>query len=404
MTWHYISDLDAFEIYHKVREADTSTSSSTELGRAFLLAFQQACSGSVGTSIANVIVYPLDLVVTRLKVQQRSAHQSRSGSIGDIQHEEEDTQYTSIHDAFRKIYINEGVSGLYTGIVEDTLKSILDSFFLFLFYNLLHRLRRRFPSSIIDKKPRLSATLQVLDSLGIGVLAGAATKALTTPIQNIVTRKQIAAVASARNAGKGQSDELRNDVSVTDMVQKIYKTKGFPGFYSGYAYTLLLTTNPSLTFFLDASLRRLLRRGNDKSPSPTLTFLVAATAKAGASAVTYPLSMAKARAQALAAKASDDTADEHAEMRGKDAAEFPGTNVSPQKKTQRRLNVFQALAQIARTEGPSALYSGVGGEVLKGFFAHGLTILLKERLFGLVLRLWYSMAAILRQRHSTRTT
>jgi len=395
MTWHYISDLDAFEIYHKVREADTSPSSSSQLGHAFLLAFQQACSGSVGTSIANVIVYPLDLVVTRLKVQQRSAHQPANGSVSKSPHEEEDTQYTSILDAFRKIYTNEGLSGLYTGIVEDTLKSILDSFFLFLFYNLLHRLRRKLPSSRVDKKLRLSATLQVLDSLAIGVIAGAATKALTTPIQNIVTRKQI---ASARKAGDGQSDELRNDVSVKDMVQKIYKTKGILGFYSGYAYTLLLTTNPSLTFFLDASLRRLLRRGNDKSPSPTLTFLIAATAKAGASAVTYPLSMAKARAQALAAKSSTDTPNEHAEKGEKDAAEFPSTNVSPRKKTQKRVNVFQALTQIARTEGPGALYSGVGGEVLKGFFAHGLTILLKERLFGLVLRMWYAMAAMLRMR------
>jgi len=395
MTWHYISDLDAFEIYHKVREADTPTSSSSQLGHAFLLAFQQACSGSVGTSIANVIVYPLDLVVTRLKVQQRSAHQPGAGSVSKSPHEEEDTQYTSILDAFRKIYTNEGLSGLYMGIVEDTLKSILDSFFLFLFYNLLHRLRRKLPSSRVDKKPRLSATLQVLDSLTIGVIAGAATKALTTPIQNIVTRKQI---ASARKAGDGQSDELRSDVSVKDMVQKIYKTKGLLGFYSGYAYTLLLTTNPSLTFFLDASLRRLLRRGNGKSPSPTLTFLIAATAKAGASAVTYPLSMAKARAQALAAKSSTDTPNEHIGKGEKDAAEFPSTNVSSRKKTQKRVNVFQALAQIARTEGPGALYSGVGGEVLKGFFAHGLTILLKERLFGLVLRMWYAMAAVLRMR------
>ena len=281
------------------------------------------------------------------------------------------------------------------------MKSILDSFFLFLFFNLLHRLRRRLPSSRVDNRPHLSATLQVLDSLSIGVLAGAATKALTTPIQNIVTRKQI---ASTRKAGSGESDELRNDVSVKDMIQKIYKTKGLLGFYSGYAYTLLLTTNPSLTFFLDASLRRLLGTGNNNTPSSTLTFLIAATAKAGASAVTYPLSMAKARAQALAAKASNDTADENAEKTEKEAAEFPTTNVSPQQNTQKRVNVFQALAQIARTEGPGALYSGVSGEVLKGFFAHGLTMLLKERLFGLVLRLWFAVTTTLRRRQLSRKT
>ena len=401
MTWHYISDLDAFEIYHKVREADSSTSSSSQLGHAFLLAFQQACSGSVGTSIANVIVYPLDLVVTRLKVQQRSARQPSPESLKDSQHEEENTQYTSIPDAFRKIYHNEGLSALYTGILEDTLKSILDSFFLFLFFNLLHRLRRQLPPSRVNNRPRLSATLRVLDSLSIGVLAGAATKALTTPIQNIVTRKQI---ASTRKAGSGQSYELRNDVSVKDMIQKIYKTKGLLGFYSGYAYTLLLTTNPSLTFFLDASLRRLLGTRIDKTPSPTLTFLIAATAKAGASAVTYPLSMAKARAQALAATASNDTADEHAQKKEKEATEFPTTNVSPQEETQKRVNVFQALAQIAQFEGPGALYSGVSGEVLKGFFAHGLTMLLKERLFAQVLRLWYATATMLRQRRFPRKT
>jgi hypothetical protein len=248
---------------------------------------------------------------------------------------------------------------------------VLDSFFLFLFYNLLRRLHRSRLSAHSSKR---STTKAVFDEIAIGVLAGAATKAMTTPLQNIVTRKQISKV--------GQQQR-----SLADMARALYKSKGLMGFYSGYSATLFLTLNPSLCFMFDSLLRRAFVRRNDKSAKKqgagqgALVFICAAMAKAGASAVTYPLSLAKARAQAEASEEKKEK--KWKSSRSKDMERKPA-------------NIFLTLAHIAKTEGVGSLYSGVEGEVLKGFFSHGLTMLLKERLSTVAIRLYYAISVILR--------
>jgi len=371
--------------------------SFSKLAADLLPALRQALAGAAGSSISNVILYPLDLVVTRLKVQQRL--ESSESSV-ESSSSNNDAHYDSIPDAFRKIHAHEGgIPAFYSGLLEDTVKTVLDSFFLFLFYNLLRRARRtRFPPSTSR-----NSAWRVLDELSIGVVAGAATKAITTPIQNIVTRKQIAAVASAKQSSDKAPKQLGRKTSVRDMVTEIYKTKGIRGFYSGYSATLFLTLNPSLTFFFDAFLRRITSR-RDSKPNPALTFLTAATSKALASTATYPLSMAKARAQAAAAESPKGTpADTVATTERCDTEKQPldaggDTKASAKQQQRRPANILMALAQIAETEGIGSLYSGVSGEVVKGFFSYGLTMLLKERLFMFVIKLYYALSAMNRRR------
>lgn len=368
--------------------------SFSKLAADLLPALRQALAGAAGSSISNVILYPLDLVVTRLKVQQRL--ESTDTSV-DSSSSNNDAHYESIPDAFRKIHAHEGgIPAFYSGLVEDTVKTVLDSFFLFLFYNILRRVRRtRFPPSASR-----NSAWRILDELGIGIVAGAATKAITTPIQNIVTRKQIAAVASAKKSRDKEPKQLGRKTSVRDMVTQIWQTKGIRGFYSGYSATLFLTLNPSLTFFFDAFLRRVTSR-RDSKPNPALTFLTAATSKALASTVTYPLSMAKARAQAAAAEAPKNTsADTVATTEHGDADKQrlnANGNAKVKQQQRRPANILMALAQIAESEGVSSLYSGVSGEVIKGFFSYGLTMLLKERLFALVIKMYYAVSARMRR-------
>jgi len=55
------------------------------------------------------------------------------------------------------------------------------------------------------------------------------------------------------------------------------------------------------------------------------------------------------------------------------------------------------LMHIANEEGPIGLYQGVEGEVLKGFFSHGLTMLVKERIHKVVVRLYYLVLRLLQR-------
>jgi len=179
---------------------------------------------------------------------------------------------------------------------------------------------------------------------------------------------QTAAMSSAAKCTNGKPQELGRKLDTMEIVKKIYDTKGFLGFWSGYSASILLTLNPSLTFFMESFLKRILRTGEE--PHAWVTFLLAASAKAFASTTLYPLSLAKSRAQAVTT-----------------------TEAAPSKQSYSKrntpLDVLVRIKQIGSSEGIAALYAGLEGEVLKGFFSHGLTMLVKQRIDALVYSMYF---------------
>lgn len=164
-------------------------------------------------------------------------------------------------------------------------KALLIHSFLFLFYNYLRQNR-------LQKHGIKAAALPVLDELAVGALAGTCSKFFTTPIANIVTRKQTASMLSAR------SGSSHTEPTVQEIASQIQSEKGIQGFWSGYSASLVLTLNPSITFFLYETFKRtLLPRARRDNPGARITFLMAAISKAIASTITCPFSLAKAGAQ-----------------------------------------------------------------------------------------------------------
>ena len=324
-----------------------------------------AIAGSTGAAISNVCTYPIALIITRLQIQRQLRKNANSP------HSEE---YKSIRDAAWKIYTREGgLNGFYVGVVSDTSKTITDSFLFFLAYNFLRQTRIRSSKSS-------SKHLPVIDELSVGFLAGAFSKFLTTPIANIVTRKQTSSMLSSRDPGKGIDQG-----SLSSIASQIQAEKGVRGFWSGYSASLVLTLNPSLTFFFFEALKRtLLPRSQRQNPLPQATFLLAAISKAMASTITYPFSLAKSRLQSsLNQNENDDP-----------------SNIKPERTyTQKKApnNVFTVILRIAQTEGLGALYEGLEGEVIKGFFSHGITMIVKEAVHKLVLQFYYSILKLLKK-------
>jgi hypothetical protein len=304
------------------------------------------------------------LVITRLQVQ-RQLKNDRPG---------EDLDYKSIIDAIEKIYVKEGgIPAFYAGCLHDSAKSMADSFFFFLAYNFIRRSR-------LNSQISGSKRLPIHEEIGVGMVSGAFAKLLTTPIQNIVTRKQTAAMVAARSSSSGSSPEL----STRDIALQIRHEKGIQGFWSGYSASLVLTLNPALTFlFHETLLRMLVKREKRSDPGARITFLIAAASKVLASTITYPFSLAKSRAQ-VSAKSPDEGKIESFSDKDtlKDVSSKSATNL-------RRKTVFDAIIQIARDEGLQGLYQGLGGELMKGFFSHGMTMLLKERIHKVVIQLYY---------------
>ncbi|EWC46970.1 hypothetical protein DRE_03732 [Drechslerella stenobrocha 248] len=337
---HYNSDLDAFELYH-IESEELERLNSTAEPRVNprpppeYNAVIAGLSGAVGTSIASIAVYPLDLIVKRLQVQRAVRSESPSGQPS------RDESYNGFIDAASKIYHEEGGLGaFYTGCLQDTANSMVSAFIYFLSYNFMRQRRLQAQARDPTSPSRTPNTLGVLEELSIGVLAGATAKLFTAPVANVVTRKQTAALHQP-DAKPGHRDTT-SATSVAAIVKDIYTERGLRGFWSGYDATLILTLNPAITFLLYETSKSLLPRRYRDRPTGGQTFVLAAVAKAVASAVMYPISMAKTRSQVRRNNSSSGQSTVYATLLGAYAA-----------------------------RGLAGMYEGIWGEVLKGFFSNG---------------------------------
>ncbi|KAK6850170.1 mitochondrial carrier [Apiospora arundinis] len=339
----------------------SSTSTRTNL-HDILPALHHALSGATGTAIATCTTYPLSLVLTRLQAQRQLA---REGVLPA------DEKYEGIIEAFSRICAGagdkedgEGWKALYTGLTQDVTKSVLDSFLFFLFYELFQSRLRGLRNSRGNSKG-----LGVLGELAVGVAAGA-----------------------YRRPHGGQDSEAAAaaNLSVREIAAAIRREKGLAGLWSGYSASLILTLNPSLTFFLQEFLKRaLLSSDRWDEPGARLTFLLAAVSKAMASAVTYPFQIAKSRLQPEEEEEEDGPRDVEKEVEAKLSAVRAGV------KQMARRSIFGTLVTIAREEGVTALYDGLSGELLKGFFSHGTTMLAKDVVHKLLFKLYLFLAGAL---------
>ncbi|KKK12400.1 hypothetical protein ARAM_002325 [Aspergillus rambellii] len=361
-------ELDSYQLYSRYEDAPHKGDwRKTALRGPTLPTVGNAVAGAVGAAVSNLATYPLSLIITRLQTQKQRRQKPGGGKSaadeGDIEEE-----YKSLLDAARKIYARGGISALYAGLAQDTAKTMLDSFLFFLAYELFRR--RRIAARYGSKRRSKHVVLPILDELAVGVLAGAFAKLFTTPLANIVARKQ-ASQASVRTQ---------------EIAAKIRAEKGIRGFWSGYSASLILTLNPSITFFLNEVLRyAIFRRNKRRKPSALATFLLAAISKSTASSITYPFSMAKTRSQVSDARPGPG------DQRGKSEYGDDSDEIFLMP------SITSNVLNIARAEGVSALYAGLPGEVLKGFFSHGFTMLVKDAVYAGIVRGYYLLLIVARR-------
>lgn len=394
-TAHYGPE-DAFTLYHIIQEEAPNAASAP-----ILPALGHALAGSIATAGAKALLYPLELVITRLQVQRQLRGKGEAESAA----RDADAEYAGLLDAGMKIYKNEGgLKAFYTGCAPDVGKGIADSFLFFLGYTLIRQWELR--------KAGSTGHLPVSKELGVGIAAGALAKAFTTPIQNIVTRQQTAALVAARDPSSSTTVGDSSNLSIKDIFLQIRSEHGLAGFWNGYSASVVLTLNPALTFAVDNLLKRLLPKSRRDNPSPQLIFLIAAVSKAIATTLTYPAMLAKSRAQTAGPKAPDveeekkaeETIDGEPEILSKSEFNSTPRRRQTRQQLQKLLGLFQhqyalllSIRKIYREEGLGGLYSGLEAEVLKGFLQHGLTMALKEKVFVGVVQVYYLLLRVTRK-------
>ncbi|RMJ23673.1 peroxisomal carrier protein [Aspergillus sp. HF37] len=281
-----------------------------------------AAAGATGAVLANAIVYPLDIVKTKLQVQVKN--ESKGGG------SEEDV-YESTMDAIHKIFESEGVNGLYSGIAGSLLGVASTNFAYFYWYSVVRTL---YMSSKSVPKPPGTAI-----ELSLGAVAGAVAQVFTIPVSVITTRQQ--------TQPKGDKRGL-----IETGKEVIDSEDGWSGLWRGLKASLILVVNPAITYGAYQRLRDVLFAGK-KNLSPWEAFLLGALSKALATIATQPLIVAKV---------------------GLQSRPPPGREGKPFK------TFSEVMRYIAAREGPLGLFKGIGPQIMKGLLVQGLLMMTKERM------------------------
>ncbi|KAJ5106141.1 hypothetical protein N7456_002816 [Penicillium angulare] len=288
-----------------------------------------AVAGATGAVLANSIVYPLDLVKTKLQVQVKQK---------DSDGTDEEEHYESTIDAITKIVEKEGLTGLYSGIAGSLLGVASTNFAYFYWYSVVRTL---YMASNKTPKPPGTAI-----ELSLGAVAGAVAQIFTIPVSVITTRQQ----TQPKSEKKSLLDTGREVVESED---------GWSGLWRGLKASLILVVNPAITYGAYQRLKEVFFPGKNNL-KPWEAFFLGAMSKALATIATQPLIVAKVGLQSRPPAA----------RKGKPFKTFG-----------------EVMRYIIENEGVMSLFKGIGPQITKGLLVQGLLMMTKERmeLFFLVL-------------------
>ncbi|KAF7585806.1 ADP/ATP carrier protein [Aspergillus hancockii] len=282
-----------------------------------------AVAGATGAVLANAIVYPLDLVKTKLQVQVKNAAESKND--GDVVH------YESTIDAINKIMEKEGIEGLYSGIAGSLLGVASTNFAYFYWYSVVR--------SLYTASSRGSTPPGTAMELSLGAVSGAIAQIFTIPVAVITTRQQ----TQPKNEKKGLVETGKEVVNSED---------GWSGLWRGLKASLILVINPAITYGAYQRLKDVLFAGRNNL-KPWEAFLLGALSKALATIATQPLIVAKV---------------------GLQSRPPPGRDGKPFK------TFGEVMRYIIKNEGARSLFKGIGPQITKGLLVQGLLMMTKERM------------------------
>ncbi|KAF5844842.1 hypothetical protein GGP41_008814 [Bipolaris sorokiniana] len=284
-----------------------------------------AVAGAAGAVIANTLVYPLDLIKTRLQVQVKRSPTADATNPADDEH------YDSALDAIRKVFAREGLSGLYAGMGGALLGVASTNFAYFYWYTIVRTLYMS--NRALQTSPGTAV------ELSLGAVAGALAQLFTIPVAVVTTRQQ----TMSKSERKGMIATAMDVVNGED---------GWTGLWRGLRASLVLVINPSITYGAYQRLREVLYPGK-KNLKPMEAFLLGSLSKMLATIATQPLIVAKV---------------------GLQSKPPPSRNGKPFK------SFTEVMQYIIEHEGAMALFKGIGPQILKGLLVQGFLMMTKERI------------------------
>ncbi|CAI7677505.1 unnamed protein product [Penicillium manginii] len=198
-------------------------------------------SGTGAAILANVLVYPLDIVKTRLQIQVQKRDRNGDGKNDCGSELENGPQYNNAMDAVFKIIREDGFPGLYSGLGSSVLGTASMNFAYFYW-----SVTARILYGAMLKARGCADANSIVKELGLGAAGGAMAQLCTTPISVISTRQQM----GTKFTGKESIWKSTKAILESD--------DGWAGLWTGLKVNLILVINPMITYGVYQWLRNIL--------------------------------------------------------------------------------------------------------------------------------------------------
>ncbi len=312
-----------------------------------LVALEQGTSAAVGGAIATAVLFPLDVLRTKLAVSTDKTESSAKTIVRILQ--------------------TQGIYGLFGGLSPKLVQSSLGKFLYFIFYTtFVQQLQRVHPSSTTavkqakkKKKKRIFFLKKNFffdhddkELLACGYLAEACHLPLTIPLEVVTTRMQ--------KDGSGQS--------VLSIIKSLFASGGL---WRGWRVYAFLCCQPAIQFVL---FERLKGASGATSLSALHAFLLGAIARAVAILLTFPFTRARTILQTAKDKEDDKT---------------PKGVVALLAQLIKQVSLFVFFIRFffllllfffkKKKDGFFSLYRGFGPELVRGVLSSAVMLMIKER-------------------------
>ncbi|XP_068619593.1 mitochondrial glutamate carrier 1-like [Battus philenor] len=228
-------------------------------------------NGSIAGIVGVSVVFPLDLVKTRLQNQTVGPKGER--------------QYTSMLDCFKKTYRAEGYFGMYRGSAvnillitpEKAIKLAANDYFRYYL-------------------TRSDGTLPIINQMAAGGMAGACQIVITTPMELLKIQMQDAGRVAAQAKAEGRTIER---ITATQLTKRLIKERGIFGLYKGVTATAARDISFSVVYFPMFAMLNALGATDKSQPPFWWSFLSGCASGSTAALAVNPMDVIKTRMQTL---------------------------------------------------------------------------------------------------------
>jgi adenine nucleotide transporter 17 len=332
----------------------------------------EVLAASLGGAISASILYPLEVLKTKM---QAADHSTSSSTSDDDDNDDDDNnkeqEQLSMIPFMKQLYIQQGFGVFFRGVETSAFQSALEKALYFFAYSTLKHVH----GSVTG-----GARLDTATNLLLGCAAEWAHLPISLPVDAWTTKIQ---TQDTNNTGT-RTHQAPMQILLTMMHNKDTQ------FYKGLSAYYLLCFKPALQYTVFEQVKAAwLQSKNAKhgsksqqqlSLSAAEAFLLGMVARTIATVAVFPFLRAKVVMQTrkTTTRESTTTAEDADGTTTTDDATTDNGNSNGS--TSKKDSVLTLLLEIWKSKGVAGLYQGLGPELTRGIFSAALMLMIKEKI------------------------